>query len=297
MTLPLIISISKIKKQAQVPPNLRHQCQARIEACWSIAKEKGISPPLPTLSFDLRGKTAGKAYLTKNHIQLNPILLIENEQSFIARTVGHEAAHLIARHQFGLGIQGHGPEWATVMGWLGQEASRCHSFDTKNASVIQKPFTYSCDCTPARFFSKRRHLKLMTSPRSFICPKCRSPLQWKEPTSNATTSGVIQLERKPSSAMLRYAQTLALRHKIELPPDTLNSFVAAFSFIETYKVAPPVCAPASALVPVIDDLPTARQAEFARALAKRNSVQIPALALQSKRNMSQWISEQVQRTS
>lgn len=48
----------------------------------------------PTLVYLQRGTSAGTAWLEKNEIRLNPVLLLENQREFIDEVVPHELAHL-----------------------------------------------------------------------------------------------------------------------------------------------------------------------------------------------------------
>ncbi|MDO9179205.1 MAG: SprT-like domain-containing protein [Agitococcus sp.] len=286
MTLPLIIHHSKIKKQVPVSAALQLQCQQRIAQCWHIAKENGVRWPLPTVSFDLRGTTAGRAYLVLNHIQLNPVLLNENSEAFLAGTVGHEAAHLIAHFHFGAKIQGHGSEWESVMQWLGQAARRCHNFDTRNAAVIKKTIEYKCGCFLPHFLTTKKHLRIQAHRHAVICSKCRHPLRWAIGLESSEAAGVVQVAKKPSPAMIKYAQVLAQQKKVTLSLATLDSFVDTYSFIESHKrgtnrLPPPVLPP---------DAPTEKQLAWANKLAKQKNLPIPPAALSSKHAMSAWLS-------
>ena len=84
MTLPKIIRFSRTRG-APVEPLLRQRVLTRIVECHT---HHGGSMPVPTVSFDLRGKTAGQAFLSKHHIRLNGQLLNENPDDFIHQTVG-----------------------------------------------------------------------------------------------------------------------------------------------------------------------------------------------------------------
>ena len=89
--------------------------------------------PMPTVLYDLKGHTAGKAFIYENKLRLNRGLLLEYKKDFIDRTVTHEMGHLIATRQHG--SCGHGPFWKNVMRILGGPTSRCHSYKTTPARV------------------------------------------------------------------------------------------------------------------------------------------------------------------
>ena len=126
---------------------------------------------LPSISFDLRGCCAGRAYYKYNRIRLNPILMVENQEDFVVQTVPHEVAHLLAFTMFGTRtrIKPHGTEWKSVMLALGLKPARCHSYDVANARVRrERRFTYACDCQTIQE-PARTHFKLQ---RGEIWSKC-----------------------------------------------------------------------------------------------------------------------------
>lgn len=94
---------------------------------------------LPTVSFDLRGKTAGQAFPGHHHIRLNGQLLNENPEHFIQQTVGHEWAHLACHFQFGARVAAHGKEWRGIMAKLGIPPNRCHTYDTSRSAIVRPP--------------------------------------------------------------------------------------------------------------------------------------------------------------
>lgn len=89
----------------------------------------GVYLPYPTVHFNLRGTTAGRAWPRKNVIEFNPILLDENPEVFVQQTVGHEVAHLAAwiKHP---GTEPHGQAWRHIMWAIKLPAKRCHNYDT-----------------------------------------------------------------------------------------------------------------------------------------------------------------------
>lgn len=132
--------------------------------------EKYLSPDY---NFKVRGKVAGKAYLTLWQIRLNPILFLENQEEFLQHVIPHELAHLIAYHQFGR-VKPHGKEWQYIMTEIfAIPAQTRHSFDV--SSVQGKTFLYQCQCRD-HALTIRRHNKIQRRQRDYHCTACKSPL-------------------------------------------------------------------------------------------------------------------------
>lgn len=139
---------------------------------------------MPEVNYDVRGLKAGVAYLQRNEVRFNPILLQENGQAFIQQVVPHELAHILVYQHFGR-VQPHGKEWKMVMETvLGVPAEIYHCFDT--ASVSQQ-FAYRCQCQTHQL-SLRRHNAIQANKRSYLCKKCKSPL-WLANTLPVSQTG------------------------------------------------------------------------------------------------------------
>jgi predicted SprT family Zn-dependent metalloprotease len=128
----------------QVSAQLKKQVDARI--AQDIAKIKaryGVTLPTPTITYDLRGRTAGQAWCGLNLIKINAVLLVENVDEMLSRTVPHELAHIATaviypeamKRGFASKRRPHGAEWQSIMHALGADASRCHTMDTSNSAV------------------------------------------------------------------------------------------------------------------------------------------------------------------
>ncbi|MHC5224829.1 SprT family zinc-dependent metalloprotease [Ignatzschineria sp. LJL83] len=134
----------------------------------------------PTLSFKLRGKTAGTAYLQRWEIRLNPILLAENSDAFINEVIPHEYAHLLTFALYGR-VQPHGKEWQAMMiDIMGLPANRTHRFDTKNSETRQyERFTYYCLCQ-THLLTAIRHNRIQANKATYHCKHCGETLERRE---------------------------------------------------------------------------------------------------------------------
>jgi len=107
------------------------RCQEEVIKAYEMARrELGIVMPIPRITFNLRGTTAGYAFPAENRIDFNPVLLHGNLERFLARTPWHEVAHLISFRKYGRNIRPHGDEWARIMWAFHKPATRCHTYDT-----------------------------------------------------------------------------------------------------------------------------------------------------------------------
>lgn len=128
--------------------------------------------------FDLTGKAAGMAIFPPRSapiIRFNTLLMVENRDDFLKRTVPHEVAHVVARRCFGKKIKPHGPEWRQVIRLFGAEASRCHNYDVSRSTrrKLQR-FSYRCDCRTHELSSIRHNRALQG--QTYLCVNCRQPL-------------------------------------------------------------------------------------------------------------------------
>lgn len=130
--------------------------------------------PLPSVLYQQRGTAAGTAWLEKNEIRLNPVLLIENQQAFIDEVVPHELAHLLVWKHFGR-TPPHGKEWKWMMQTvLGVTPSRTHQFAVQ--SVRTRTFPYHCPCQQHQL-TLRRHNRVIRGETQYRCTRCGQPLQ------------------------------------------------------------------------------------------------------------------------
>lgn len=96
---------------------------------------------IPEIRYDIKNWDGGRAYMPSNVIRYNLILLVENEEHFIANVVPHEVAHIVNRavNKPAPGkkrLMPHGKEWKSIMkDVFDVEPSVKHSYDV---SSIQK---------------------------------------------------------------------------------------------------------------------------------------------------------------
>jgi SprT protein len=158
---------------------IKSRVEARIKQDIATIKAKyGKDLPMPTVSYDLRGTTAGTASGAKWHIQLNAVLLAQNTDDFMIDTVPHEFAHL-ACHQIypqayeteiirtARGVKRtkrsiHGSEWKSIMVALGCDPSRCHRYDVTDARVKRRlRYDYKCSgCQQIMAVGPKHHANL-----------------------------------------------------------------------------------------------------------------------------------------
>jgi len=185
-----------------VSDEIKKRVTAKLDECMLTiekATERGFK--FPNVIYTKRGRTAGTANHSKYTINLNPILLNENADAFIERTVPHEFAHLIdrilnpetrnRRTTRGRRMKNdvHGKTWKNIMMLLGAPTTRCHSYDTKNsahAPRVKNKFKYWCGgCEKNLFLGPVRH-KRIQSGRKYWCCSRQDPLVFVEPLGQVT---------------------------------------------------------------------------------------------------------------
>lgn len=170
-------------KTVHVSADIKNQVNAQITNTLEQAKVLfGYNEPFPVVNYDVRGTCAGKAWVTKNTIGFNSILLTENVEQFLKRTVVHEMAHVIAYKRYG--SRGHDNTWKNVMIRLGADPSRCHSYDVSNARVknanASTTYTYKCACCE-REVTQTRHNKILKG-ATYTCRTCRQRITFVSKT-------------------------------------------------------------------------------------------------------------------
>jgi SprT protein len=137
-----------------------------------------IELPSPVIRFDLRGRAAGQARTRDGRtceIRYNLALLLRQPDDFLARTVPHETAHVVAFRLYGPRVQPHGREWRAIMRLFGAEPTRCHDYDVEGLQTRRlRRFHYRCDCRSHQLTSIR-HNRILEG-RVYLCRQCGKPL-------------------------------------------------------------------------------------------------------------------------
>lgn len=155
-----------------VSKELKARVNEKLEETIARAERHfGQTFRFPRVMYTQRGTTAGTARLQEWAVNFNAILLNENVDDFIARTVPHEMAHLIdfqlypENHRVGWGQKRsvHGPTWKHIMRVVGADPSRCHSYDVSKARVNRKArFVWTCKCGSTMELGPQRHKKMLS---------------------------------------------------------------------------------------------------------------------------------------
>lgn len=96
--------------------SLKLQVIQRVGVLIDIAEQKyGQSFRMPSISYRLRGSTAGRADLNTWHVDFNPTLLVDHTDEYLEHTVGHEVAHFVCTQKDGMQQFHHGQRWQRVM--------------------------------------------------------------------------------------------------------------------------------------------------------------------------------------
>lgn len=145
----------------------------KVEECKLLLMTRGTDKPvdIQAVDFNLTGKCAGMANLTRRTISLNMGYLTNGHfDDMIRQTVPHEVAHLYVHQNYG--ERGHGTIWRDIMMVLGCEPRRTHDY---NLEGVVKTYQYSCSCGTVQL-TKGQHQSQQSGKRSYICRKCRAKL-------------------------------------------------------------------------------------------------------------------------
>jgi len=187
----------------KISAQIKQRIETKLrEGIATIERHYKCKLEMPRILYNLGGGTAGRASYTEWYIQLNPILLMENLEDFIVRTVPHELAHLATdriypeAHNRGendeaagmfrmMAMRGrrfrrpkrelHGTRWQEIMRVLGvSDVTRCHQYDVSNVSRRKARHQYKCSgCGTVLTCGPKVHKQLLAKPDSRWHTSCR----------------------------------------------------------------------------------------------------------------------------
>lgn len=213
--------------------------EARSRATQALAKWVDIAQDrldhelfMPTLSFDLAGRTPSIAFGGTRHLQLNPDLLAQNLEQFEAKVIPHELAHLIVAHLYGKKVALHGEEWVATMQALGVVPEIKVPLTAVAAPV--SPSEANPGRAPTapmlRFaagLGEKHQVELPREVQTSFDDCTAFIKKWSQvgpaKTSMWTTPAQTPPGEPPSEKQLTYAATIAKRKKLVIPPEVLLS--------------------------------------------------------------------------
>ncbi len=131
----------------------------------------------PKIIYKDMGTTAGRAQYGTNTVWFSPTLFSQNVETYLARTVPHEIAHLVTDALYPFAKRHHGPEWKRVMQLLGvQDITRCHNYDVTSVANRRTGirFLYACNCAGKQFEITTLIHKRIQGGQKRMCRKCKT---------------------------------------------------------------------------------------------------------------------------
>lgn len=157
---------------------IEHRVQRKLGTLFMLVLERYGMVMRPEVAWDLRGQAAGQANGRQNFIRFNRELAERYPDEFVAQTVPHELAHLVAFKKFGGRIRPHGREWQAVMIALGAEPRRTHRFEVTPVRKLKR-FAYQCHCPDSEYqLTAIRHNRIQRG-HMYVCKRCLQPLEPK----------------------------------------------------------------------------------------------------------------------
>jgi SprT protein len=146
---------------------------------------------VPDVIFKKRGTTAGTAkfntFSGTGTLNFNPVLMEENWDTYIERTVPHEVAHFCVSLYVGIITtrsgrrDHHGQTWKSMMSFFGvKDITRCHNYRVDNVKQkrVTKRFLYTCDCGYQHQIATPTHNKIQRRGEARICKTCNSEIKF-----------------------------------------------------------------------------------------------------------------------
>lgn len=172
-----------------VPAEIKARIASVIaEGLGKANKRYNLNMPMPTITYNQGGaRVAGTASYRKWVIDLNPAILMNNIEEFIADTPLHELGHLVCdrvypeAHQSNIAFSYtagrykrtkrdvHGARWQECTRACGHpNPTRCHSFDTVELKVKAGGGQWECTCGCGKkaTVGAKIHQQLLADPSS-----------------------------------------------------------------------------------------------------------------------------------
>lgn len=171
-----------------LPESLALRTEAAVRYWTACARHvlelKARQMPVPALRFDLRGRAAGQAVLSRRRgdpdaIRINARLLSGHPREMLEVTVPHEVAHVaIHRRYNGNGrrqVRPHGPEWRALMAAFGVSDETCHNLPAPPVRRLRR-FPYVCGCADTVWLTSIRHRRARRG-TVYLCRRCGQQLR------------------------------------------------------------------------------------------------------------------------
>lgn len=223
-----------MKRNVEVPRQIREAFEAKVRWCVEIARQKsGKDIPVFPLRFSQMGRRAGvceTSLIKGSTIKINSDFFKDPKryQEQLDVTLPHEVAHAVVdflyppirlngfallvalkdrRGRIQRQVAPHGNEWARVMHWFDLPADVRHQMSMDGVTVkakVARPFTYVCDCGPIHKLTLRLHTQIQEKGRNRTCRACRCRIiferQWGKPVKAPVakqTERVVIVPPKP----------------------------------------------------------------------------------------------------
>lgn len=157
-----------------IPADVKESVHQRVKTLCTTAGEcLQHKIDQPSIGYRRSGGIAGSAYLQRNHVNFNPLYLIENHHEYIQQVIPHEVAHLVVYQCFGK-VKPHGKEWQSVMREVFNRPPLVRHSMTSPA-LEQRQFAYQCACGSTQL-TIRRHNKVVRGEQQYQCRRCKQIL-------------------------------------------------------------------------------------------------------------------------
>lgn len=150
------------------------QAEAKVQETITLLEAKHGKLPQPLrITYKLTGRTAGRAMLSQNRINLNWTMLMMETDSMINTTVPHEVCHFFAWYKYR--DNGHGVAWKGLMLDCGLSPDLYHSYELDKI-MPGSYMNFSCGCGMKHTVGLVKGRKILNNPAKYWCKKCKGGL-------------------------------------------------------------------------------------------------------------------------